>query len=402
MNSISLLGAMLVSITAVTAQVYVAPGGSDLGAGTAGDPFLTINHAATVVAAGGTIHLLPGIYGDEQGVVVLGNKDLVLQGDGVATTVLQPHATMTVNLTVAEPGSAVVLPHRVGIVVTGAASVHVRDLTIAAARLVPASGRLVGVYLAGGADVVLDRVAISGCRPPVLGAGSTQAVAVRGDVPTDATTLVARGCAFTDFGDAGVAGMLRAEVELSECAIAGVGLEAGSVDQVGIAVLAGAIANVRHCRVADCGGGDGAALRFDGHGAGCAIEGNRVARAHIGVDLRTAPAGVAPGSVRRNRIAEVDTAIRVRGTGGIVLEDNGVFTYSRHDPLPCHDDTVAANLWHRNRYPVPPGTAALTIPGGGNVDAAPVAGTTELVLQGRIACGGPPLAVVAADFDGDG
>ncbi|MCA8953988.1 MAG: hypothetical protein KDE27_31045, partial [Planctomycetes bacterium] len=179
------------------AQIHVDPAGSDLGAGTFGDPFLTINHAAMVASAGSTIFVHAGTYGDEQGIVQLGTKDLVLQGDGAAITTLQPHATATIALAPADPNVATPLAHRVGILFAGAARVHLRDLTIDAQGFAPASGQLAGLYLRGGVDVVCDHVAVRDCRPTALGGGRANAVVVRGDAPTDPSTLSARDGSFT-------------------------------------------------------------------------------------------------------------------------------------------------------------------------------------------------------------
>src|SRR4029079_16965482 len=80
------------------AQIHVAPTGNDGGSGTAGSPFLTINHAAAVAAPGSTIYVHAGTYGDEQGIVQLGSKDLVLQGDGAAITLIHAHSSLTIAL----------------------------------------------------------------------------------------------------------------------------------------------------------------------------------------------------------------------------------------------------------------------------------------------------------------
>lgn len=43
---------------------YVATTGNDSGDGSAGKPWRTIGHAATIVGAGGTVHVLPGVYNE--------------------------------------------------------------------------------------------------------------------------------------------------------------------------------------------------------------------------------------------------------------------------------------------------------------------------------------------------
>lgn len=45
-----------------SSQFYVSPSGSDLNNGSAARPWLTIAHAASVVHAGATVHVAPGVY----------------------------------------------------------------------------------------------------------------------------------------------------------------------------------------------------------------------------------------------------------------------------------------------------------------------------------------------------
>lgn len=391
----------LVFASILGAQVHVSPLGNDGNSGSAGSPFRTINHAASVASNGGTIFVHAGTYGDEQGIVQLGTKDLVLQGDGAATTILHGHSSLTILLPVVEPGGGSSL-HRVVVLINGTARVDLRDLTIDGERVVPPSGYLAGLYLRGGAGCLLERVTVTGCRPAVWAAGTALGVALHGDQPTDPTTLMARASTVRDCGTAGVRARLRAELDLQECAFAGNLGEASVIDQCGVLVESSAIAIVRHCQCHGFGGSAGAALRLDGQDPGCALEGNRIGRSAFGIDVRQFPAAVVPGSVRNNRVANVDTALRVRGNSGLQITGNTLHTYSARDPLEQSDDTAGANLWQGNRYAVLPGTTSVAIPSGGNVDNAPKAGISELPLPDRVACGGGPVSVVVADFDGDG
>ena len=95
---LALLSALLGNAISLSAQVHVAPTGNDAAPGTQSSPFRTINHAAAVAAPGSTIFLHAGTYGDEQGIVQLGSKDLVLQGAGAASTVLRPHLSAVLAL----------------------------------------------------------------------------------------------------------------------------------------------------------------------------------------------------------------------------------------------------------------------------------------------------------------
>lgn len=382
------------------AQWHIAPTGSDAGAGTTADPFATIAHAAAVAAPGDTIHLHAGSYADEQGLVTLGAKDLVLQGDGREQTVLHAHSTATVVLDTVDSGP---LPHHVGLLISGSARVHVRDLTIDGAEAVGAAGRLVGVWLQGGADCMFDRVTVTGCRPAVLQPTDVaMAVVVHGDAPTDPTTAVWRSCRLQRFAAGGLLARLRADVDLQECDVAGAADELGSPDQFGVWLTASATGRLRHDSLAGLGG-TGTAILLQQQGADCAVEGNRIGGTAIGIDLLQSPPMLVPGSVRGNRVASADTALRVRGNRGLAITDNSLFTASSRDPLPVSDDTAGANQWLGNRYAVTPPSGPLPIPGGGSVDPAPQRGCSELGDVERVPVpGAAPLAVQVADFDGDG
>jgi hypothetical protein len=384
------------------AQIHVAPTGNDAGAGTASSPFRTINHAAAVAAPGSTIYLRAGVYGNEQGIVQLGTKDLVLQGDGAATTILLPHSSLTLPLVPVGAGAAVAVPHRTGLLLSGTARIHVRSLTIDAQSVAPAAGELAGIYLRGGVDVVCDHVVVRNCRPAVPGATPANAIAVRGDVPANPTSLVVRDGALVNFGSSAIRATLRAEIDVQECDIAGPTPYLGSGDQVGVWLQNVAQGSIRLSRITDCGGAGGTAVRLDQHGSGCLVEGNRIARAAIGVDVRHTPPQIVPGNIRNNRIAAVDTTVAVRGVAGVLVTGNALFPVSRFDPMPYWDDTAGLNVWAQNRYGVLPTATSVAIPGGGNVDLAPVSSLSELGGLERIVCGGAPVAVVSADFDADG
>src|SRR5687767_14161630 len=100
MHKLSFLLATLVVATGATAQNHwwVSPAGSNGNPGTSGSPFLTINHAATVASAGDVIHLFSAIYGNEQGNVVLGTKNLTLVGAGMGATVIKAHTSLDTML----------------------------------------------------------------------------------------------------------------------------------------------------------------------------------------------------------------------------------------------------------------------------------------------------------------
>ncbi|MCK5945402.1 MAG: VCBS repeat-containing protein, partial [Planctomycetes bacterium] len=396
---------LVISLSAatLTAQWHVSPNGSDAGAGTPADPFRTINHAAAVAAPGETLHLQAGVFADEQGIVDLGDKDLVLQGAGVGATFLRPHTTLTAALPPALTGGGAAVPYRVGVLVDGAARVHLRDLTIDAQAQASAAGHLAGVYVRGGADVVVDRCRLRDCRAAAPGGGRTHAFVVHGDAPVDPSTLACRLVEVVGFGDGGVFARLRAELDLQECLLVGRGRETVA-EQVAVAVVDDAQLQLRASRIAACGGAGGAAVRLLQPTTGCRIDANRVTRCAFGIDIEHQPPSIVPGTISHNRISSVDTALRLSGVSGWSVFGNALLPVSRFDPAPFSDDTAAGNAWHGNRYPVlADGAAApLAVPGGGNVDAAPLAGSSELRELTRVPCGGAPVSVVTADFDGDG
>jgi hypothetical protein len=63
-----------ISPPATQAHSYVAPNGSDSNSGTQASPWLTIAHAASVVGAGTTVHVAPGMYTQPVWVRASGNQ----------------------------------------------------------------------------------------------------------------------------------------------------------------------------------------------------------------------------------------------------------------------------------------------------------------------------------------
>jgi hypothetical protein len=393
-----------VSISALLpAQWHVSPSGNDAAAGTPSAPFRTIQHAASVASSGQTLFLQAGVFGDEQGLITLGGKDLVLQGAGVGATILRPHTSSTTSLPPAQIGGGASVAHRVGVLVDGPARVHLRDLTIDAQANAAPTGHLAGLYLRGGADVVVDRCALRDCRAGNAPGGRAHAVVVEGSVAVDPTTLFLRLCELRGFGDGGVFGRLRAELDLQECLAVGAGA-AASVDQVAVTVADDALLRVHACRLLACGGGAGAGVRLRQPTTGCVLDANRISGCAVGIDFEHQPPSIVPGEVSHNRISAVDTAIRLSGVSGLLVRGNALSPVSRFDPLVAFDDTAAGNAWAGNRFPVASAAATAPVPiaGGGSADAAAFAGIGTFADPQRVVCGGAPVAVVAADFDGDG
>jgi Protein of unknown function (DUF1565) len=62
MKSILQTTIFLVASSALAQNYYVSPSGSDSNPGTQAQPWLTIQHAASMVTAGAIVHVLPGTY----------------------------------------------------------------------------------------------------------------------------------------------------------------------------------------------------------------------------------------------------------------------------------------------------------------------------------------------------
>ena len=110
MTKTSFLLAVLLAAASASAQGHwwVSPTGNDADPGTQALPFQTINHAASIAVAGDVIHLFAAIYGDEQGHVQLGAKNLTLVGAGIGQTIVKAHSSTDLLLpagTLASPTS---------------------------------------------------------------------------------------------------------------------------------------------------------------------------------------------------------------------------------------------------------------------------------------------------------
>ena len=149
------LFALLAGSAAAQTQWHVSPSGDDANSGTSPTaPFRTILRAAQAAAGGDIVRIGPGIYGNEQGAITLGDKELTLVGAGIGQTVLVAHSSLDQQLPTGVPGPGTSLaPHRVILNIQGNARVDLRDLTLDSAFRIPAHGRAVTLFAAGGADV---------------------------------------------------------------------------------------------------------------------------------------------------------------------------------------------------------------------------------------------------------
>lgn len=402
-SSRPLIIALFCSAASLHAQYFVSPTGSNTNPGTAASPFLTLNHAASVAAAGSVITMLPGTYGNEQGVITLGTKNLVVRGSGAANTLIRPNTVLTRNLDVSLTATPNVVAHRLGIYVNGTARVDFRDLTVDGNFAPPTSpARLTGIHVQGGADVTFDRVTVTNCRPAVWGASDAAGIVVRGNVPGNATTAVMRDCTVVEFGQFAVKAQLLAEVDVQETGIAGAGSATGGPDQYGIVAEVGAVAVARNNVIANLAGSASIGVQLMEQGSGCAIEGNRIGVVATGVEVKRLALAIEPVSVRANRIGGAVRALSIEGNAGATIAGNVLHSASSQDSVPAYDDTPGTNLWVGNYYPTVTGSS-LAIPGGTNVDSSPVQGVPQFPAVTRVAMTNnmAPAAVVAAELSGD-
>ncbi len=399
--SLVIAGALVAS---APAQIFVSPSGSDVtGTGSQANPYRTIGFAAGQANPGAVINLTAGEFGDDDQ-IVLGDRDLTLVGAGIGATIVRPHATLTQTFPAGQlPGTPT--EHTVVIAVDGAARVDLRGMTIDGAFRVPASGRLYGVLYRDGASGTVDGVEIVNTRDdPLSNSQSPAAAVVRGD-GAGPSQVRFRQCRIADFGKVGIAAFFSALVDVEYCEVRGAGAVAGGGPaQVGVQIGFGAVGAVNHNIVSDCNdpatpGSSSGVLLFNA-GAGCRVEANSVARCDDGIAVAQQPPASVAGFVRSNNAsAAFDQALRVEGQSPLLITGN-VASHVESVLSPVWDDTAGLNTWQRNRYSDFLSGETYPIPGGANVDPAPVRGCAEFAPSVPVNLGFFAEDVVIADFDG--
>lgn len=403
--------AVLALSAGASAQWYVSPTGNNANAGTsAGAPFQTINHAASVATAGGVIYLAAGTYGDEQGVISLGTKNLNFVGAGRTSTIIRAHSSLTSTLPtgfLASPGSAA---HKVVWLVDGPATVNLRDATLdgnfAAPDTPPANGRFYGAYFRDGADGTLENVDIKNVRyEPFAGGGNQVDVLVRGDGSGDPCLVSLINCKLTEFGKGGLVGFFNADIEATDTLIRGKGATT-LIAQVGVQVSYGASAELSRCTITDIlySPGTVAASGFLAYEASAvALSDCSVSNCQAGIYFVDPTPGAISGSITNCSVSGAEEPITLDGVGGLTISGN--YFGNVLSGGPCAYDDGSGNNWSGNSFSNYSGTGTYVIPGGsGASDPAP-APSTPAVVGAPVAysiAGNAPVDLVVGNLNGNG
>lgn len=407
----------LIALAAIAAALpaqnewHVSPTGDDANAGSSASPFRTIARAVTAAANGDLVRLAAGIYGDEQGAISLGAKELTIFGAGIGATILRSHTSIDQTLPTgpASP-TPTTAPHRVTVTVQGTARVDLLDMTIDAAFRVPGHGRAACLFVRGGADVVCDRVEFANARAnPLDASANAHGIVVRGDgVVTDTTTLTMRNCFVHDYGKSGVIATLDAALELEECRLDGLGhTGATALAQNGVRVTSGASARMRAVTLTDHwhdplnAAASGVSLLDCGN---VAIADCSFGNCENGVVAIRSTPGPMPVSMRRIHVMASELCVSVLNAQGVVSEGNSLHP-TRGPNSYAALDNGSSNLWSGNFYGGIQSAAPLSIPGtAGAVDflAQPFLRGFAQPEATPMPAGDAPVDVVAFDANGDG
>ena len=401
----------LAAVAPAQSEWHVSQSGNDANAGTsASSPFRTINRAVLAAANGDVVRIAAGIYGDEQGTISLGSKELTIFGAGIGATILRANSSIDQNLPTGPVSpTPTTAPHRVTLRVQGSSRIDLLDMTIDGAFRVPSHGRATCMFVASGADVSCDRVEFANARAnPLDSSANAHGIVVRGDAIGDATTLTLRDCSVHDYGKSGVVASYEAYLELEDCRFDGEGRTSSStVPQNGIRITSGASALLRRVTVTD--------HWYDSNNiAATAVSlldcGNvAVADCNFGncengiFALRSTP-GPMPVALRRNNISGAEVGIYVLNAQGIVAEGNSLHATRGANGAPA-TDSGSSNYWNGNYYSSLETAAPLAIAGSaGSIDwfAQPFLRGFALPEATPMPLGDAPIDVIAADLDGDG
>jgi len=402
--------ALTVSLTAQTIW-YVDPDGSDANTGTAAGAaaaFQTINFANSVASSGDVILLSAGTFGDEQGVIVLGDKNVILIGEGADQTVIQAHSTLTVNVNRGFPGSPVPTEQRPVVLVEGSSKVRFRGITFDGNFQVPPSGHLAGLIYRDGADGDVEDCVVRNCRAnPLSGSQGPVGIVVRGDNAADPCNVTIRNCEVYEFGKAGIVTFFNATVDISEGFIRGAGyLGQGLPAQLGLQFSFDSGGKVRDTSFADlyytpATYAATAIVGYDSSGV-VVIDDCHIGNCEQGISMVQSSSGnSASAIIRENEIHGAETALALDDFSFAQVLNNKF--HLRSGALgDAVWDNRAGHVWNGNTYGTYSGGGAHPIPGGGNNFDAQARFGVDLLAGGLITTILPsaPLAVVTADVDG--
>ena len=395
----------------LSAQIFVSPTGNDTtGNGTVGNPYLTITRATTGAPAGSTIQLAAGTYGTGEQ-IVLTTTAFTLVGAGVGQTIIKPHATLGAPYPVGTPPGTLEA-YKIAIAVDGPARVDIRNLTIDCDFNFTGigTGRLVGLYLRNGADVVADNVEITNVRTnPVNGIQGPVAVVVRGDNNADRCELTMRGCYVHDWGKNGFVASFNSHVVLEGNEFVGSGplfepfpgpsVPAQNCVQIGFGATGVVRGNLIKDAVYPPATVTSTGILLFNAGPGCIIEGNQINRCQTPCYAIQSPAANVPLVIRRNRMTESNWGLTVDDNFGVTVTGNVVHGGIVEN---AYDGGTGANtnVWTNNNFSDWSGVGAYAIPGGDAVDPTPRRGFDDLSASTSVAVGGVPNDLVTADLGG--
>jgi hypothetical protein len=416
MRKFSFLLATMVATATLTAQNhwYVSPSGSNANSGTsAGSPFQTINHAASVATAGDVLHLAAATFGDEQGNVLLGTKNLTLVGAGMGVTIVKAHTSSDVMLPAGLLLTPTIEAHRVAMTIDGTARLDVRDLTLDNGFSVPGTGRAYCLWIGGGADGTFDDVEFTNARSnPISGIQGPLGVNIRGHNAGNVTNVTLRNCWVHEYGKGGVVANFNANLVMDDCRVDGYGHAAlGLAAQNGIQVSRGATCTIRRTTVTDNWYEPATVvatgiLFFDA-GSPALVEdcnfGNCQSALYFFGGGFPYPPFTSPATVRRCNVHGAEYGIYSLNQQGLTITDNSFAVRRSGDNNDAWDD-AGANTWSGNYYSSVTTAGPYLLPGTGAVtDATALPGcrTFAPAVATALPGGHAPVDMVVVNLDAD-
>lgn len=392
---------------AAQATRWVSPTGNDANPGTQAQPLQTINFANSISAPGDTIRLLPGTFGDEQGIIILGNKNIAVVGSGVGQSVIRAHSTLTTNVPTGFPATPVATQQRPVILVQGGNNVDLRDFTVDGNFAMPANGRLVGIYYRDGADGIVSSVEVANCRAATLSSSSSPAaVVVRGDGGNPCNVTL-RDCYLHSWGKAGAVAFFDAVLTVQDSRIRGAD-HTSVVAQNGVQFAYDAGGSVRRSIISDIYYDPSSTvatgvLAFDADGV-VLVEDTAVTNCEQAIYVYGYNNTSIVGSIRRNRIVACDYGVYLDDIAGVSVIDNQLQVSDNLTPTDAFSKT-AGNTWARNSYSSYTGVGTHPIAGGsGDIDPNPRRGVDlySAPTSINLPAGHAGRQIVVADFNNDG
>ena len=412
MHPVRFVLATVLGIATASAQshFWVSPTGNDGDPGTSAQPFQTINHAASVANAGDVIHLVAATYGDEQGHVVLGAKNLTLVGAGVGATVIKANSSLNQILPAGLLATPVMDTHRCAVTLQGSATTWLRDLTLDQGFSMPPSGRGYSLWVGTGADAVLDNVECKNARAnPINGIQGPLGVNIRGDGVADTTNVTMRNCRVHEFGKGGVVANFDAHLVMDDCRIDGFNHAfSGLAAQNGVQVSRGATCEIRRCTITDIWydppGTVATGMLFFDAGPNVLVEDCDLGNCQVGFYFFASVDTAISGTIRRNRVHSAEYGFYTDNVSGLAVTDNSFSTYLAGDGNDAADD-IGGNTYSGNHYSSITVAGPHVLAGDGasaDADAQPFSKGFASGLVTNLPAGRAPVDLVVTDLDGDG